>query len=111
MVAILFTRCKIEKHFKFQTPMATNLDSIIFFSKILTALVVILNIALILCLRSHVAVIKQAGGEIAQQFLKSKMVYGLVFLVIVINGAAVYANHQVRTKSTELKMEMGSMVK
>ena len=50
-------------------------------------------------------------AEIAQQFLRSKMIYGLVFLVIVINGAAVYANHQVRTQSTELKTQLGLLGK
>lgn len=76
--------------------MTPSLTSLLFYTKLLTALVIILNIGLILLLRSHISWGKQlaaSAGEQGRQFLKCKLLLGLIFLVIAINAGAVYANH------------------
>lgn len=73
------------------------LDNLLFFTKVLTALVVILNVALILCLRSHVALVKKVStvaSDIASEFMRKKLLFGLVIAVMLINCAAVYGNQQ-----------------
>lgn len=76
------------------TPLLQNL---LFFTKMLTALVVILNIALVLCLRSHVSLVKKISvlaNGIAAEYMRKKLLMGLVIAVMLINCAAVYGNHQ-----------------
>ena len=77
--------------------MTLLLQNLLFFTKVLTALVVILNIALILCLRSHVGLVKKISGVangIAAEYMRKKLLMGLVISVMFINVAAVYGNHQ-----------------
>ena len=79
------------------SPMSPLLDNLLFFTKVLTALVVILNIALILCLRSHVSLVKKisvVANGVAEEFMRKKLLMGLVIGVMLINCAAVYGNHQ-----------------
>lgn len=75
------------------------LDTLRLYTKLLTALVIILNIALILCLRSHIAWVKEmAGTDTVKggEFFKSKLLYTLVVAVMLINGAAVVANQRLQ---------------
>lgn len=79
--------------------MADILDTLQLYTKLLTALVIILNIALILCLRSHIAWMKEMVGTDTPkggEFFKSKILHALVVAVILINGAAVVANQRLQ---------------
>lgn len=89
--------------------MTSSLNSLLIYTKLLTALVIILNIGLILLLRSHISWGKQLAasvGEQERQFLKSKLLLGLILLVIAVNGAAVYANHHMLKNIKEIAAEM-----
>lgn len=86
--------------------MTPSLNSLLLYTKLLTALVIILNIGLILLLRSHISWGKQlaaVAGEQGKQFLKSKLLLGLIFLVIAINAAAVFANHNMLKSIKEIQ--------
>jgi len=77
--------------------MADSLNTLLHYTKLLTALVIILNVALILCLRSHIIWVKKFVGvesEEGKKFFKGKVIFGLVILVMAINGMAVVANGQ-----------------
>jgi hypothetical protein len=70
-------------------------DQIIFFTKTLTGLVMVLNIGLVLSLRAHVRFVRElrAGGSAVGQ-MRSKTLLSLAVLVIFVNFATVYCNRQ-----------------
>ncbi len=70
-------------------------DQIIFFTKALTGLVMVLNIGLVLGLRAHlryVRTIRAAGSAVGP--IHSKTLLALAVLVILVNVATVYCNRQ-----------------
>ncbi len=70
-------------------------DRIIFFTKVLTGLVMMLNIGLVLSLRAHLRFVRESRATGGQAGLRGGVVLGLAVLVILVNIATVYANHQV----------------
>lgn len=70
-------------------------DQIIFFTKTLTGLVMVLNIGLVLSLRAHLRFVREvrAGGSAVGQ-MRSKTLLSLAVLVILVNFATVYCNRQ-----------------
>jgi hypothetical protein len=69
-------------------------DRIIFFTKVLTGLVMMLNIGLVLSLRMHLRFVREARATGAQSSIRGPVVLGLAILVILINIATVYSNYQ-----------------
>jgi hypothetical protein len=70
-------------------------DQIIFFTKTLTGLVMVLNIGLVLSLRAHLRYVREvrtSGAAVGQ--LHSKTLLALAVLVILVNVATVYCNRQ-----------------
>jgi hypothetical protein len=75
---------------------STAIETLIFHTKLLTALVVILNVALFLSLRAQVAWAKKMAEQVgasSYELMKKKLVMGLICTVMVVNAVAVYGNH------------------
>ena len=77
-------------------------DRIIFFTKLLAALVMILNIGLVLSLRLHMRLVKELRAAGGQATLRSKLVLVLALIVIFVNGLVVYANHEMLKAAKEI---------
>jgi hypothetical protein len=69
-------------------------DRIIFFTKALTGIVMLLNIGLVLSLRAHLRFEREHNAAGGLGSVKSPVVLGLAGLVILVNVATVFCNHE-----------------
>lgn len=91
--------------------METSFDSLQFYVKALTGLVLLLNFALLISIRYGLGWAKQLTGHLpeserAPAWQKTSRVLGiLIVLVIGMNGAAMYVNAQLRHSAMALAGE------
>ncbi len=91
--------------------METSYDSLQFYVKALTGLLLLLNFALLVSIRYGLSWAKQLTGHLpeserAPSWQKTSRVLGiLIILVIGMNGAAIYVNAQLRHSATALAGE------
>lgn len=93
--------------------MESSFDSLQFYVKALTGLLLLLNFALLVSIRYGLSWAKQLTGHLpeaerAPAWQKTSRLLGiLIILVIGMNGAAIYINAQLRHSATALAGEAG----
>ncbi len=82
--------------------MDTSIDSLQFYLKAVTGLILLLNLALLMSIRFGMGWAKQVASQLpeadraAAWGKSSRALAGLILVVIAMNGAAVFANYQLR---------------
>lgn len=82
--------------------MATSLDSLQFYVKVVTGLLLLLNLALLVSIRFGMGWAKQLTASLpeaaqAPVWQKASRALGVLILVVIgMNGAAIFANYQLR---------------
>jgi hypothetical protein len=93
--------------------MDTSLDALQFYVKAVTGLLLLLNLALLMSIRFGMSWAKQLTASLpeeerANSWQKSSRLLGiLIIVVIAMNGAAIYANAQLRHSADTLAGEVG----
>lgn len=93
--------------------MDTSLDALQFYVKAVTGLLLLLNLALLMSIRFGMSWAKQLTASLpeeerANSWQKSSRLLGvLIIVVIAMNGAAIYANAQLRHSADTLAGEAG----
>jgi hypothetical protein len=92
--------------------MENPIDSLLRYTKYLTALILVLNIGLILCIRLNIKTLKKAIEPEAADPIKFggtvRTLCILIVGVIAINGLAVFANRQVLKSADEVTRQLGA---
>jgi hypothetical protein len=74
-------------------------ERILFFTKTLTGLVMLLNLGLVLSLRAHLQAVRSSDGRLSSN---GRVILGLAALVILVNVTTVYCNSQMLQAAREL---------
>ncbi len=80
--------------------MNTPIESLLFYAKFLTGLLLVLNAALILCIRLNVKWLRRLTGTDTDEDSKrstvrgSRMLIGLIIAVITVNALAIYGSNR-----------------
>lgn len=92
--------------------MPPSLESVSLYTKILTAMVLLLNIGLLLAVRMALKYARRTSElDTTPQGVKMwagarKAIGVLILAVVVMNGLAVYANHRMVTATQEIALEL-----
>ena len=96
--------------------MDTSPDSLHFYVKAVTGLLLLLNLALLLSIRFGMTWAKQLTASLPEEerapvWQKASRILGfLIITVIAMNGAAIYANYQLRRSADAVIGENSSIV-
>lgn len=91
--------------------METSLDSLQFYVKVVTGLLLLLNLALLMSIRFGMGWAKQLAASLPETerlpvWQKASRALGiLIIVVIAVNGAAIFANYQLRQSADALQGE------
>ena len=92
--------------------MPPSLDSVSYYTKLLTAMVLLLNIGLLVAVRMALkyarhnsSIDRSDHGEKLWASAK-RGISALILLVVAMNGVAVYANHRMVTATREIAAEL-----
>lgn len=89
--------------------MNAPLETLVFFTRIFTGLILLLNLAVVYCVRlniKNVNAMKTLGGE--GKIIGYKVMTVMVIGVIFINGMAVYGNGKMLKAIADLTTQLGS---
>lgn len=96
--------------------MDTSLESLQFYVKAVTGLLLLLNLALLMSIRFGMKWAKQAAATLPEEerglvWRKSSRVLGLLIIVVIaMNGAAIFANSQLRQSANAVVGDYGSSI-
>lgn len=91
--------------------METSLDSLQFYVKVVTGLLLLLNLALLMSIRFGMGWAKQLAASLPETerlpvWQKASRALGiLIIVVIAVNGAAIFANYQLRQSADAVQGE------
>ena len=91
--------------------METSLDSLQFYVKVVTGLLLLLNLALLMSIRFGMGWAKQLAASLPETerlpvWQKASRALGiLIIVVIAVNGASIFANYQLRQSADAVQGE------
>jgi len=95
----------------------THIESLLYYTKLLTGLILVLNIALVLCIHLNIRCIKTLRGAEAEPKATfpitpveprraGSILVTLILLVITLNGAVIFANQRLLAAADELTSQV-----
>lgn len=96
--------------------MDTSLDSLQFYVKAVTGLLLLLNLALLMSIRFGMKWAKQIAANLPEEergpvWRKSSRALGLLIIVVIaMNGAAIFANSQLRQSANAVIGDYGTSI-
>lgn len=96
--------------------METSLDSLQFYVKAVTGLLLLLNLALLMSIRFGMGWAKQLTANLPEEerapaWKKASRALGILIMVVIgMNGAAIFANYQLRHSAASVVGENSSIV-